>query len=452
MPEETPETAPVSEEQRRTLRFLTLGAVSITLWTFTSAASARNVYALRFGANDWQIGLINALPQLMMALQVFCVRWVQRHGKKRLLFPCLALSAVLLSGQCLAPYVAERYSDATALWFLMGLIGVAALVWVPGQTAWFPLLNDCVPAPVRGRYFARMRTWWLSTTVVAMLIFMVLIGKGDEAPISRYQILFAFSFIWALGVIAAYWRLPESASERETSFLSSRQVWAAVLRDRPFLLFLLGHTLVSCLWMTLIVFSAAYMKRELGYPEWLLIFSYPFAWALGSMTVLWLWGRMVDHAGNRAVFTITLSLLVAICLGWAFVLSRSVAGMVLMGVLSVLAGVAWSGYFVAATRQCLTMAPRENQTPYTSAWMMGRALGFAAGPFLAGLLLDALGRASVLEVHPGTWHLNRYTLVFALSSVGFAVAALALRRLRAPGETTTRRIASRFIARLVSWR
>lgn len=444
--------APISAEERGVLRLVTLGAVAITLWSFTSGATARTVFAMRFGATDSQIGLINALPQLILVMQFLFVRWVQRHGKKRILFPSLALAALILTAQAVVPRVAAAAGDRTAIWTLIGIVSLAYVVWIPGQTAWFPLLNDCIPAAVRGRYLARMRTWWLAATVVAMLVFMVWIGRDEEAPIGRYQVLFAQSVLWALLVIVFFRRLPESASERATSFLSRRRVWAGVLRDRPYRRFLFGHTVVSFAWMTLLVFTAAYMKRGLRYPEWLLIFSYPFAWAIGSVATLWVWGRIADHAGNRPVFFITLPMMIATAGGWVLILSASPAAKVGMGALSMLGGAAWSGYFIAATRQCLIMAPKDNQTPYLAAWMIVRGLGFAAGPLLAGLALDALGSGSVLPVRPGVWHLNRYTLCFGCLVVCFVGAALIFRGLRTPGEMGTRRLAVRAMARLMSWR
>ena len=442
----------ISVEQKKVLRAVTLGAVAVTLWFFTSTGTPRTVFAMRFGASDWQIGLLNSLPQLIGALQFFFVRWVQRYGKKRVLFPCLALSGVILAGQALAPLVSERAGDAAAVWMLIAVVSLASLAWTPGHTAWFPLLNDCVPEHIRGRYFARMRTWWLGATVLSMGIVMLWLGAGTEAPHSRYQILFAQSPLWAFLVIVAYWNLPESKDERATSYLPRRQVWSAIVRDRSYLVFVAGHAIACSLWMTLLVFSAAYMKRGLGYPDWLIIFSYPFAWALGSVASLWLWGRIVDHAGNRSVFMLTLTGLSLVACGWALTTGNSAAAKVWVGAISVLGGVAWSGYFMADTRQSLLMAPRDNQTAYLVLWTTSRGIGFAVGPFVAGLLLDALDRRAWLPVNPGTLHLNRYTLCFFFVALGFGVAALVLRRLQTAGEMATRRLATVAIARLTSWR
>jgi len=442
----------ITDEQRRAMRNVILGAVAITLWSFTAGGNVRNLFALRLGATDAQVGLLSALPHLILALQIFCVRWVQRHGKKRILFPSLALAAMILTAQALTPMVGRTWGQPAAITYLMTIVGLAALVWVPGNTAWFPLLNDCVPSSIRGRFFARMRTCWLLVALVAMLGLMAWLGREKDAPLIRYQIIFAISFVWALLVIASFWRLPETSSEQETSLLPLRRVWSLVLSDRRFLLFVAAHSLTSGLWMLMLVFTAAYVKRGLLYPEWLIIFSHPFGWALGSVATLWLWGRMVDSVGNRSVFIISIFMYLAVAAGWMLVLSASTNAKIWMGVLSAAGGAAWSGYFIAATRQVLVMAPRENQTPYLSAWMAGRGIGFAAGPVLAGVVLEAMGRRSLLPVRPGVWHVNRYTLCFGATALGFAICAFLFSRLRTPGEMGTRQVAGRLIARLTSWR
>ena len=451
-PEDAPADEAVTDDQRRVLRLVIIGSVAITLWTYTGGGNPRTVFALRLGASDGQVGLLNAVPSLILVLQAFCVRWVQRHGKKRILFPSLIGAGVILAGQALAPLAARQWGQPAGVWWLIGTVTLAYLVFVPGQTAWWPLLNDCVPAPIRGRFFARMRTWWLGATVLAMLFLMLWLGKGTEAPLSRYQILLASSVVCPVLVVVFFRKLPESASERGTSYQARSQVWGPVFRDRPFVQFLVGHMLASGLWMLLLVFTAAYMKRGLLYPEWLLIFSHPFAWAIGSAATLWLWGRTVDSSGNRSVFMITLFLYLLTAAGWMFVLSGSVASQVLMGALSLLGGAAWAGYFIAATRQVLLMSPKENQTTYLTSWNIARAVGSAAGPVLAGVALDVLDRYGALPVRPDTLHLNRYTLCFGITALGFAVCLCLFGRLRTPGELGTRQVAAKLFARMAAWR
>jgi hypothetical protein len=113
---------------------------------------------------------------------------------------------------------------------------------------------------------------------------------------------------------------------------------------------------------------------------------------------------------------------------------------------------AWSGYYIAATRQCFVMAPRENQTPYMAAWTTMRGLGFSLAPMAVGLALNALEQGRFLRVRPGEWHLNRYTSCFLLVSAGFAAVVFIFRRLKTPGEMATRHLATRIMGRLASWR
>ena len=137
------------------------------------------------------------------------------------------------------------------------------------------------------------------------------------------------------------------------------------------------------------------------------------------------WSVFVQRYGSKPVIQLLIVPSLANPVLWAFTTPDTYA--VLIPVTRVLAGISWSGIFVATSTLLYKIVPsgKENSA-YFADWTAFMAVGAAGGPFLGGLLRQYLPEAGV-ELMGLTF--TPLQVVFALAGIAFALPVLLSRTL-----------------------
>lgn len=367
-----------------------MGFFSITTSGFLAA------YALLLGCNNFQIGVLAALPFLTQPLQILVIPLVERFRRRKVM--ALAswipaqLSWVLIA---LIPLFLDVPSSSAVV-LLLVTIGIRGVFVSVTNCSWNSWLRDLVPQQVLGSVFARRQMW---ANLAAMTFglgasFFVVYWQGhtpagNEALGYTFPLLFGAAF---LGLASPLFMslIPEPLMQPPTgpqpSFFATI---SPPFRDgnyRRLLSFLLLWGLALNM---SIPFFAVYMLLRLGLPLWAVI-GFSILSQAFNILFLRLWGRLADRFGFKAILSVSVSLYLLVVLGWTFTTmpERYVLTIPLLVILHILAGIAAAGVTLSTATIGLKLAPKGQATAYLAAAGLATSLGVGLGPLLGGYLAD----------------------------------------------------------------
>jgi MFS family permease/enamine deaminase RidA (YjgF/YER057c/UK114 family) len=378
------------------LRWLTwegtvsLGFTSITTSGFLVA------FALALGANNHQIGILVAIPFLAQIVQIPAIGLVERIRRRKQIVVLSWFPAQLLWFPiALIPLFIE-VPGATAISVLLWLMAVRGLLSAVTNSAWNGWIRELVPKTILGRFFSRRLLFATVTAVVFTLgaAFFVDYWRGhvpEERAIFGYTYVLLFGALF-LGLASPIFMslMPEPLMQPLIG--AQPPLWqrlAAPIKDANFrrlLQFLLFWGFASNL---AIPFFAVYMLVRLELPL-SLVLGLGVLSQLFNILFLRVWGAFADRFGNKAVLSLSISLLLLVILGWIFTTmpERHFLTMPLIVLLHVFAGIANAGATLTVGTIGLKLAPRGEATSYLASASLATNLGAGVGPLCGGLLAD----------------------------------------------------------------
>jgi MFS family permease len=353
-------------------------------------------FALVLGANNFQIGVLAALPFLTMPLQVTTVALVERLRRRKV----IAVTSWFASQALWIPIalipVFLGVPGAGAVSALLGFVAVQSLFTAIQNSAWNSWLRDLVPQTTMGEFFARRLRF---ATLAAMgfglgaALFVDFWRDRSSAGSEAYGYTFAIlAGALTLGLASPFFRslMPEPAMPEPPR--GGRSIFASLadpFRDRNYRVLLLFHFLWHLSIHLALPFFAVYMLTRLQLPVSAVL---GFSVLSQAFNVLFLgfWGPLADRFGNKAVISVCASVLLVVILGWTFTTmpERYVLTIPLLIALHILAGVASAGLNVATGTIGLKMAPQGQATAYLAATSVVANLGAGVGPLIGGRLAD----------------------------------------------------------------
>jgi len=367
-----------------------LGLFSITTSGFLAA------YALALGANNFQIGILAALPFIMQTLQIPSI-WLVERFRKRKAIALLTWIPAQLSWFLIAliPFFlpVPGMGGASLLLLLIAFRGFLAAI---SNCSWNGWIRDLIPQTILGRIFSRR----LVLATLAGIVFSFGAAffvdfwqesvPGEKAILGYTYALFFGALFLGMASPVFMSLMPEPLMQPVPGLQPSlRHRLLAPVRDRNFrglIEFLLFWGFASNL---AIPFFAVYMLIRLGLPLSgviaLSILSQMF-----NILFLRVWGRFVDRFGNKVILSLCASLYLLVILGWIFTTmpERYVLTIPLLVVLHIFAGIATAGVTLAVGTIGLKLAPKGEATSYLAGASLATNLGAGLGPIMGGLLAD----------------------------------------------------------------
>ena len=378
------------------LRWLTwegtasMGFFSITTSGFLAA------YALALGCNNFQIGILAALPFLAQPIQILAIPLVERFRRRKIITLTSWIPAQLLwLPIALVPLFLDVPSASAVALLLMtlGIRGVFASVTACSWNSW---LRDLVPQQVLGSFFARrqMRANLAAMTFGLVASFFVTYWQG-HAPAGNEALGYTFPLLFGavfLGLASPLFMsmipepLMQPSPRPQPSFFSTVSIPFRDGNYRRLLSFLLLWGLALNM---SIPFFAVYMLLRLGLPLSAVI-GFSILSQASNILFLRFWGPLADKFGFKAILSVSVSLYLLVVLGWTFTTmpERYFLTIPLLVVLHILAGIAAAGVTLATGTIGLKLAPKGRATAYLAAAGLATSLGAGVGPLLGGYLAD----------------------------------------------------------------
>jgi MFS family permease len=337
------------------------------------------LFAVAYGANNAEVGLLAAGAGLGAALAFLPGAWLSDMWRRRKTFVVLTsglLSRAPFIAYILIPFVAD---GEAALRLIILLAMLQAFLTSLGMPAWTSLAADIVPLNIRGRYFAWREFIYGAGGMVAAPAAGVMVALWGKPE--------GWQSVWLLALAASvlsvwfFSRIPEEPRPHPSAEAAAAPPWhATMLSDANFLIF--GGTVF--LW-NISLYAAApffnvYLVENLDASEIWVGGLAAVASAFGLVGQA-MFGRLLDAKGSRWLMAVC-GLFIPL-LPWAWYVIDAPWQIILINAVG---GVAWAGYILGSFNFLLIVSPPEQRRYYAAAYHTLVFLSTAAGPLIGGVI------------------------------------------------------------------
>jgi MFS family permease len=388
--------AVISEQQLNAgLRWLTFeGMVSMGFSSITTSGFLA-AFALALGANNFQIGLLAAIPYITQLLQIAATLLIEKLRWRKAITILTWIPAQLFWFLIAAIPFLVPIPGTSAVIFLLGVMIVRGLLAAITNCSWNTWISDLVPKNILGNFFARRSILSTLATVVFGLGGAFFVdywgGRGSSGhAVQGYTYVIAFGALF-MGLMSPLFMslMPEPPMQPPSNRVPLGQMLISPLRDKNFkwlLGFLFFWSFASNLALP---FFSVYMLKKIGIPISTVIALYVLS-QFFSIIFLRVWGSLIDKSGNKVILSLSTSLYLLVILGWIFTLmpGRYFLTIPLLIALHIFAGIANAGVGLATSTIGLKLAPRSQATSYLSGVSLALNIGAGLGPVLGGFMAD----------------------------------------------------------------
>lgn len=399
----------------RTAAALPAGLLNINGFSFFNAVCFQIIlgapvvlYAKSLGASSFILGVIAGFTPLLTILQFAAARLLHRTGYRRLVLAGWGTRTVFTCVIATLPLWPE-IEDKQRLWLLLAALVAFNALRGFASGAWMPWLTAIVPENARGRFLSRDQAFMHFGCLVALVVSSWMSTGQPDA--TRYAAVFG---VGAVGALISLWfirRVPEGQSAEDLRRSSVPVPWLAMMKHAPFARLLVFGLLYSVVIGGLGVFTVEFLAVTVKFGENTILFlgALTFVGALAGLAVT---GPWLDETGSKPWMARALLLFEVAVAGWLLLAGGLLpAWKSVVGSLNLLGGLAGAMFGVASTRILMGSVPVMGRNHFFALYAVLSGLALGGAPMVWGAVLDLLGP---LDVVFGAFHLNRYTVYFAV--------------------------------------
>lgn len=403
---------------RRSLRIITLAWGFGAVWMYATTGAARTQFGKTMGMSDAAFGIMAAIPNLGLLLQVIASYLIERYGNRKKLF-LVAGTIHRLLWIVIASIPWLPIPQTEHWWLFLLFLAMTTSLANLNDPAWLIWMADLVPDRIRGRYFSRRgqlgRFVGMATTLSIGFILDQAKAVDQQTLQRTVSVLFIIAAVCGSVDILMFRWVPDEHRKPPVKKPPFFKMLAQPLKHPAFRRFL-------CFRATLF-FAIGYIE----YYAWLYLFDVVEMtnWRANVMLVAVptvvtmctfpLWGRLVDRLGCRPVLLIAGVMITHGALSWMFVTKDNWW----IGYIAVLsATMAWPGVELASQSVLLDMADSDTNVEGGSAYVAVHSAVIGVAGICSGLFASVIAhhlhdwRATILG-----WPVTYHGLLFFISAV-----------------------------------
>ncbi len=344
-------------------------------------SSSFAAYAVFLKAQDWELGLLGTLPQVLGSLVQLFSQHLMIAMHSRQIAVCLgAFWQALMYIPIILIFFASSHNTLYLLMF-------TSLYWVAGMLIgpiWNSWMGDLVPSSMRGSYFGRRNKLMEIASFSSMLLGGFILKQFSHSAETEYWgfvTIFCIAFFARLLSCFFLWKkyeppyvappMPEKHFWKFLSHLNSTDYGSFVL--------------FMCLMNIAIYCSAPYFA-----PYMLKVLSIDyFTYGLINATAVLVkclflpyWGKLCDQFGTKKVLVATGFLMPLVPMFWFF---QGTLWYFLA--IQAYAGFIWAGFEIAAFNINFDLTDREHRLEYISYYNVLNGIAIFIGGMLGGLAI-----------------------------------------------------------------
>ena len=388
---------------RRSLYFMILGNIFGALYGTVCGTGTNTMIGLAnsLNAGDLMFGILNAIPQVTMLLQIpaaMLVNYTHKRKKYMLTFGLVSRVMWLVIG--LVPFFVPQSPEGLQMWTVLALLAISSSLSVFINCCWFPWLGDLTDPETRGS--------WLSTkdsivSVVSVAGGLFVAWLLDTLPgNTKYAILFAFGGGFGIIDIISYGFCKEVYATAPVK-PSVKGLFKDIISNKK-----LVHFMVFwAAWCFTANFAGAYLNRytinEMGVSYMAVTVCGSIASSLFTALCIKRWGRLISIYGVKPVLWISCAV-AAVTQGF-FIFATPGSPIPLL-LHNVIGATFWCGGNLACSQIQLAYPSNENKAASIAVFSCFTALaGTFLGIMCGGIFLDSMESV----VFTGFW--DKYKLL-----------------------------------------
>mgnify|MGYP000110484201 CR=1 FL=1 len=403
---------------RRSLRIVTMAWGFGAVWMYATTGAARTQFAKSMGMSDAAFGLMSAIPNLGLLLQVIASYLIERYGNRKKLFLIAGTIHRLLWILIAAiPWLPIPMSEHW--WVFLAFLALTTAIANMNDPAWLIWMADLVPDTIRGRYFGRRgqlgRMVGIATTISIGFILDQAKAVDQQTLQRTISVLFIIaSMFGAVDILMFKWVPDEYRKpvEQKPPFFTmlaqplKHPAFRRFLAFRATLFFAIGY---------IEYYAWLYLFDVVEMSNWranVMLVAVP---TIVTMCTFPLWGRLVDRLGCRPVLLIAGVMITHGALSWMFVTKDNWW----FGYFAVLsATMAWPGVELASQNILLDMADSDTNVQGGSAYIAVHSAVIGVAGICSGLFASLV----VEQLHDWHavilgWPVTYHGLLFFISAV-----------------------------------
>ena len=422
---------------RKALRISTIEGSWASLHFLITSGVFFTGFALMLGANDFQLGLLGAIPVLAQVFQVLGAYLIERTGLRK---GIVAWFSVISRTMWLPIALIPFFVHSRAVLLFMILYAISSVVMNVAAPGWVTWMAAIIPASIRGRYFgARNRiNGFVSITGNLAAGFAIDLFRHHGHEAGGYLALQLIAVAAGLVAFSLILRQPDPGAPAEPVPEIANYLLQP-LRDpnyRKILAFYLY-------WVFAVGLASPFFNAHLlKYMQWNFksIAVLGVIASLTMMVVQTYWGRLIDRYGHKPVLMVTVIGILHLPFYYAFC-PWDIRWPIYMN--TVLTGVFWGGFGLASFNLVIDMLPSKNRTMYVAVLASLSGVTSFAANVLSGWLAESMN-----GVHwkVGALTIVNYQVLFVMTGLLRIPALLFLRRVREPDAVTMRVLVRKMFA------
>jgi MFS family permease len=381
----------LTDEQRKSgLKLIVKDGLAAEAMATLSGGAFLVSLALNFGASNFQIGLLAALPTLANIFQIAAIYLVYHYANRRAITVYSSLFArlpILLIG-----FLPFMFSAPVCLNLLILLLFFHYMFGGMSGCSWNSWMKDLVPEEMLGTYFSnRSRLIQILSISLSLACAFLLDHIKTRYPayeISTYSGMFFIGGICGLYGIYMLIKTPEpKIIGIKTNLL---KLFKNPLKNVNFRNLLIFNSCWAFAVNLAAPFFSVYLLKML-HMKLSYVVAFSILSQITSILFIRVWGKYSDRYSNKSILRICGPLYLACILAWTFTTmpQEHLFTIPLLVLIYIFNGISTSGINLALSNIGMKLAPREGDAiVYLTAKGMINALFAGIAPVIGGFFAD----------------------------------------------------------------
>lgn len=376
-------------EVERGLKMVIGDGVATEAMTALTSGAFLVAMALLMGADNFQIGLLAALPTFTNLFQLISIWLVHKYNNRRAIAViCALLARIPLVVVGVIALISKTQTSVQILIFFLFFYYLFGSIAGPSWNAW---MKDLVPEKILGTYFAKRTRLTQIVNVTLSIVLALLIDyakkKNPDNQLSVYAIMFIAG--GCVGILGAIFLSkapePQSIIIKDNLFSQLKKPF----KDSNFFRLLIFNSVWVFATNLATPFFTVFLLKDLNYPISYIIILGIISQVFGILAVR-SWGKFADRYSNKTIIAISAPIYTLCIIAWCFVgiYSHLYANIFLLIVIYIFTGISNAGVNLSLTNIGLKLAAREQSIIYLSAKNIVTALFSTIAPLIGGYLAD----------------------------------------------------------------
>ena len=370
-------------------RAIIAGGCLAAAYTQLTTSPATIEYIRSIGANEFHIGILGAMPTLMLFMQFVSAVLVNHlSARRRVWFWAAMLHRLMLLPTAAGPWLFPGFSNEFWVWMLLVTTAINQGLLHFSSPLWLSWMGDYLPHHGLSTFWGKRQLWMQVTAAASLLGAAALVLKSGLSIEFSYAVMIIVGTVCGVVDLLLFQKVHEPPVHRFPS-PNLVAVFAEPFRNREFRRYI-GF---MCFWnfaaMAGAPFISLYLLSEVGMDLFQVLLLWTISWVGGAMLSRTL-GRWADLHGSQPVLVMCVALKSSNMLALLAIPQSPTAAFWILAPVFMLDAVLNAGILIANNGFMIKNSPTENRTMYIAATQAVAGIVGGLTSILAGLLMRAL--------------------------------------------------------------